>query len=136
MTLRIPRGQLLKTLKEGPDAPSRRANAEITQMGFVVLYFLVCVGLVMTPKKLSLVADQIEFYQLFASVIGALVVGKVVFGRDLVRETRAGCNASTRVRAWPRRRLLRQSLWAGPSTVLNRSSRSCFRCLSTRAVVR
>ena len=51
---------------------------EIKEVGLVSLYFFVCFGVILTLKKLFLADYQIAFYALSATLIGALVAGKVV----------------------------------------------------------
>ena len=60
---------------------------ELRQIGLVTLYFFLCFGVVLTLKKLLLAEYQIEFYAMSATVIGALVVAKIVVVLD---KTRAG----------------------------------------------
>ena len=58
---------------------------EVTQVGLVTLYFLICFGLVLLLKKLFLADYRIQVYALSAAVIGALVAGKIVVILDKTR---------------------------------------------------
>jgi len=60
---------------------------ELRQIGLVTLYFFFCFGVVLTLMKLILADYQIEFYAMSATVVGALVVAKIVVVLD---KTRAG----------------------------------------------
>ena len=65
---------------------------ELEEVGLVTLYFLVCFGVILTLKKLFLADYQIEFYALSATVISALIAGKVVV---ILSKTRAGTRFDT-----------------------------------------
>lgn len=55
-----------------------RVRHEVREIGLVTLYFLVCFGTFLTLKKLILEEYQVSIYVFHATVIGALVVAKVV----------------------------------------------------------
>ena len=60
---------------------------EAKEVGLTTLYFLLCFGFILTLKKLLLATYDIEFYVLSSTIIGALIVGKVVVVLD---KTKAG----------------------------------------------
>ncbi|WP_447965355.1 hypothetical protein [Nitrospira sp. Ecomares 2.1] len=60
---------------------------EVKEVGLVTLYFFFCFGIFLTLMKLMLEAYEIEFYAFSKSLVGALIVAKVVV---LLGKTRAG----------------------------------------------
>jgi hypothetical protein len=60
---------------------------ELKALGFVVLYFLFCFGIILLLKKLFLEDYQIKVYALSTAVVSALIAAKIVVTLD---HTRAG----------------------------------------------
>jgi hypothetical protein len=64
-----------------------RVKHELSEVGLVTLYFLICFGIILLLKKLFLASYEIEYYALSGAVISALIAAKIVVILD---KTHAG----------------------------------------------
>ena len=64
---------------------AQTVKRELKEVGLVTVYFLVCFGIMLFLKKLVLAEYDVEFYALWAVVVGALVAAKVVVILDKTR---------------------------------------------------
>lgn len=61
---------------------AQKVKKEIIEILLVTAYFLLCFGLLILIKKLTLAQVEIEFYGFSAALVGALVMSKVVILLD------------------------------------------------------
>lgn len=62
---------------------AEKIKTELIEVGVISLYFFLCFALFMIIKKLLLLEHDITFYGWATAVVGALVMGKVVFLIDI-----------------------------------------------------